>query len=102
MKISNNIVKNYTDFPIHAKEHFTEKASSNKNYSFDVVTIQSDRRQIEERKFAEAVSKELISNMKNTASEEKLQGLQNQVALGTYRIDTSAIASKILLMSEDE
>lgn len=99
MKIStNNIFKNYTGLPIHTKEHFTEKASSNKDHKFDVITIQSNRRQIEERAFAESVSKELISNLDNTASEEKLQNLQNQIALGTYRIDSQAIASKILLV----
>lgn len=99
MKIStNNILKNYTDLPIHTTEYFADKISSNKNQKFDVITIQSNRRQIEERTFAEAVSKELHSAVNATASEEKLQNLQNQIQLGNYQIDTHALASKILLV----
>lgn len=99
MKISTNtLVKSYGSLPIHTKEHFTETASLTKDHNFDVLTIQSNRREIEERTFAEAVSKELISDLKQISSEEKLQNLQNQIALGTYQIDTQAIASKILLV----
>lgn len=98
MKIfTNNIFKNYTDLPLHTKEHTPENVALNVNHKFDVITIQSDRRQIEERTFAEKLSKELMSDVKQTASDEKVADLQNQIALGTYQVDTNAIASKILL-----
>lgn len=99
MKIfTNPVLKNYGDVSLHTKEHSTDIVSSNSSHKFDVITIQSNKRQIEERTFAEALSKEVISDIKDTASEEKLNDLKNQIALGTYQIDTNALVSKILLV----
>lgn len=99
MKIfTNNIMNNHTDVRFHPKESSAHSAVSNEEHSFDAIIIQSDPRQIEERTFAKAVSTQLSSEIKKTASAEKINGLKNQISAHTYPIDAQAIASKILLV----
>lgn len=62
------------------------------------MIIQSNPRQIEEHTFAESVSRQLSAGMTETASDEKVQDLKNQVAEHKYQIDAYAIASRILLV----
>lgn len=102
MKITlNNPVKNYADLRHYAKDNAASYAASNKGHNFDAITIQSNRRQIEERTFAESVARKLSSEVSKTASDEKLQNLRDQVTSHSYRVDTHAVASKILLVQED-
>ncbi len=99
MKVSiNNIINNYTDLRPHAKGGSAPLSSSNDGHSFDAVIIKSNPRQIEEHTFAKSISRQLASEVKNTASEEKIKSLQDQVASHTYQIDTYAIASRMLLL----
>lgn len=99
MKINtNSIIKNYPDLRIHTKENSAPSAASNDGHSFDALIIQSDPRQIEEHTFADSVSRNLSSEIRNVASAEKVQELQKQVAENTYSIDARAIASRILLV----
>lgn len=97
MKIStNNIFKNYNDLQLHTKGNLVDGAASNDTHKFDVITIHSNPRQIEERTFADSAAREVSSQMKETVPDEKLQNLHSQIALGIYQIDTHAIASKML------
>ena len=99
MKVSiNNIMNNYTDLRPHTKGGSTPSASANDGHSFDAVIIKSNPRQIEEHTFAKSVSQRLSSEIRYTASEERIKGLQDQVASHTYQIDTYAIASRMLLL----
>ncbi len=101
MKISiNHLVRNYTDVNMHTKETSATRSISNTGHNFDALTIQSDPRQIEERTFSEAVSKQLLHAVSGNVSEEKVNNLQTQVAAGAYHIDSRSIASKILLLGE--
>lgn len=101
MKISvNHLMRNYTDLNVYAKESSTANAVPNTGHKFDAITIQSNRRQIEERTFAESISKQLFADVTNPVPEENVDGLKAQVAAGTYRIDSRAIASRILLFGE--
>ncbi|MCI8639974.1 MAG: flagellar biosynthesis anti-sigma factor FlgM [Coprococcus sp.] len=99
MKVSiNNIMNNYTDLRPHTKGGSAPLPSSNDGHSFDAIIIKSNPRQIEEHTFAKSVSQKLSSEVKNTASEERIKNLQDQVAAHTYQIDTYAIASRMLLL----
>ena len=99
MKITtNNVMKSYPDLRIHTKENPASSAVSSDGHSFDALIIQSNPRQIEEHTFAESVSRQLSSEMSDTASAEKVQDLKNKVAEHTYQIDAYAIASRILLV----
>lgn len=101
MKISiNHLVRNYTDLGHHTKETSAAYAVSNTGHKFDAITIQSNPRQIEERTFAEAVSRQLSAEVSNSVSEEKVNLLKAQVTSGAYQIDAHAIASNILLLGE--
>lgn len=101
MKISiNHLIRNYTDVNMHTKGTSAVHSISNTGHNFDAIIIQSDPRQVEERTFSEAVSKELLHAVSDDVSEEKVNSLQLQVAAGTYHIDSRSIASKILLLGE--
>lgn len=99
MKITtNNVINNFTDRRIHTKENSAPSVISNDGHNFDAVIIKSDPRQIEERTFAKAVAQRLSSEIKDTASADKIQSLQNQVASNTYHVDAHAIAARMLLL----
>ncbi len=99
MKITtNNVINNFTDRRIHTKDNSAPSVISNDGHNFDAVIIKSDPRQIEERTFAKAVAQRLSSEIKDTASADKIQGLQNQVASNTYHVDAHAIAARMLLL----
>ena len=99
MKITtNNVMNNFTDRRIHTKDNSAPSVISNDGHNFDAVIIKSDPRQIEERTFAKAVAQRLSSEMKDTASADKIRSLQNQVASNTYHVDAHAIAARMLLL----
>lgn len=99
MKIStNNVINNFTDLRIHTKENSAPPVVSNDGHNFDAVIIQSDPRQIEEHTFAKSLSRQLSSEVKNTASADKVQNLRDRIAAHTYHIDTHAIAARMLLL----
>lgn len=99
MKITtNNVINNFTDRRIHTKDNSAPSVISNDGHNFDAVIIKSDPRQIEERTFAKAVAQRLSSEIKDTASVDKIRSLQNQVASNTYYVDAHAIAARMLLL----
>lgn len=99
MKITtNNVMNNFTDRRIHTKDNSAPSVISNDGHNFDAVIIKSDPRQIEERTFAKAVAQRLSSEIKDTASADKIRSLQNQVASNTYHVDAHAIAARMLLL----
>lgn len=101
MKIyTDNVLKNYGEFRLSSKENHVSDASSGVSHKFDAITIQSDPRKIEEHAFAQAVSREISSEVAKTASDEKIAALKEQIASQNYQIDPYAIASRILLIGE--
>lgn len=99
MKITtNNVINNFTDRRIHTKDNSAPSVISNDGHNFDAVIIKSDPVQIEERTFAKAVAQRLSSEIKDTASADKIRSLQNQVASNTYHVDAHAIAARMLLL----
>lgn len=99
MKITNNnVINNYPDLRFRTKENPAPSAVPRDGHSFDAIIIQSDPRKIEEHNFAKSVSGQLSSEIRSSASPEKIQDLQRQIADHTYQIDAYAIASRMLLV----
>ncbi|MCI8293111.1 MAG: flagellar biosynthesis anti-sigma factor FlgM [Hespellia sp.] len=99
MKIStNNVINNYTDLRLHTKDNSVPGPVSDGGRSYDAIIIQSDPKEIEEHHFAKSLSHQISSEIRNTASADKIQNLQNQVHAQTYQIDPHAIAAKMLLV----
>lgn len=98
MKISiGTIVNNHTDLRSVSRNASGTSIAPNNGHSFDAVIIKSNPRQIEERTFAKTLSGEISSEVRETASPEKVQDLRQQVAEGRYAVDAYAVASRILL-----
>lgn len=81
--------------PVKTESKATAKSVSGKN--FDEVMIHSNKRQIEEKKFAESLSKEALSQISQPVPESKLESLKNAVSEGLYHVDADQVASRILL-----
>ena len=99
MKISNanNLTPGYAGLSIRTKGHSSSSLPKNDEKSFDAISIQSEPRQIAERTFAAAISKELASDVRIPVSDARLK---EQISSHTYKIDASAIASRMLLCKE--
>ena len=70
------------------------------NGNYDAITIQSSSRQIQEKTFSEALSRQVVSETGQGASPEKVAAVKKQVEEGTYQIDPYMIASRMLLSGE--
>lgn len=98
MKISiGTILNNHTDLRSVSRNAPGTSITPGSGHSYDAVIIKSNPRQIEEHTFAKAISKELSAEVKETASQEKVRDLRQQVAEGRYSVDAYAVASRILL-----
>lgn len=102
MKISNNnLLTTYKELNPRSNSWSDFASAKSGEKKFDAVSIRSTPRQIAEKTFVASVSRELSAQVAVTASEDKLQQLKEQISSHTYQIDTSAIASKMLLTKED-
>lgn len=98
MKVYLNSINNkYQGTKINHKSSVkTEEIKENKVRKFDELIIQSSPRQIQERTMEESMTKAVACDVRVSKSEEQLEELKNRIAEGTYTVDVSAIASKIL------
>lgn len=76
------------------------KASSGTKGNYDALTIQSSSRQIQEKTFSEALSKQIVSDANQGAHPSRVEAIKQQVESGTYRIDPYVIASRMLVSGE--
>lgn len=98
MKISiGTILNNHTELRSVSRNASGNSIIPESGHKYDAVIIKSNPRQIEEHTFAKAVSQKLSAEVKETASPEKIQDLQQQVADGRYSVDAYAVAAKMLL-----
>lgn len=105
MKISFNNKShkiNQPSQPFQAKHNNDGAEAPKTPKSFDTVSIQSNPSITAERKFAASLSSEIISQVRQPSSPDKVYSLQEKVTLGEYRPDPEKIASRILLSGEDE
>lgn len=105
MKISfnnNNHKINSSKQPLQGQnKNNTQDAIKGQN-NFDTISIQSNPSIMAERKFAASLTSEIISQVRQPSSQDKINALQKKVAAGQYHPDPQKIASKILLIGEDE
>lgn len=103
MKISIDKIMSYHNTVSNTKRAAgKEKTAAVSGRNFDEIMIHTSARKVEESQFADQVSRKLMSSVMEDTPQEKIQALKEQVENGTYTIDTGAIASKILLQSEEQ
>ena len=99
MKITLNNISPYRMETVgHARTD--GKVSGGPKGNYDALTIQSSSRQIQEKTFSEALSKQGVSDARQGAPADKVEAVRRQVEAGTYRIDPYAIASRMLVSGE--
>ena len=101
MKISIDKMANYYSNVQNTKKPANnEKMPQTTGRNFDEILIQTSSRKVEESQFVDHVSKSLLASVTAETSEDKIDMLKNQAEQGLYRIDSGAIASKILLQED--
>ena len=99
MKISLNNISPYRMETLgHTRAD--SRVSGGPKGNYDALTIQSSSRQIQEKTFSEALSKQVVSDARQGAPADKVEAVRRQVEAGTYRIDPYAIASRMLVSGE--
>ncbi|HCD44422.1 MAG TPA: hypothetical protein DEQ64_11935 [Lachnoclostridium sp.] len=71
-------------------------SESGKN-NYDEITIRSAPQEAMDSKFISTLKNALMKEIKQTASEEKLDSLRQKIEDGTYQVDANKIAERILL-----
>lgn len=71
-------------------------SESGKN-NYDEITIRSSPQEAMDSKFISTLKNALMKEIKQTASEEKLDLLRQKIEDGTYQVDANKIAERILL-----
>lgn len=101
MKISLNSINPFRPETVgFSKTDSKVSAGAKESGNYDAITIQSSSRQIQEKTFSETLSRRITSEVKQETSPERVEALKQQVALGTYKIDPYAIASRMLMTGE--
>ncbi|WP_349946696.1 flagellar biosynthesis anti-sigma factor FlgM [Lacrimispora sp. BS-2] len=71
-------------------------SESGKN-NYDAITIRSAPQEAMDSKFISTLKDALMKEIKQTASEEKLECLRRKIEDGTYQVNANKIAERILL-----
>lgn len=102
MKVSIDKISNYYNTLPNARKMGDKGSSSSiTERNFDEIVIHTSARKVEESQFTDQLSRKLMAGLREPASQDKLTALRQQAEQGTYRIDSDAIASRILLQAED-
>ena len=102
MNISNaiNLTPGYAGLSNRTKGLSSSSLPKTDETSLDATSIQFEPRKIAEQTFAAAISKELASDVRIPVSAARLNELKEQISSPTYKIDASAIATRMLLCKE--
>ena len=84
----------------HTRSDSRVQSGAKGNGNYDAITIHSSARQIQEKTFSEALSRQVVSEAGQGASPEKVAAVKRQVEEGTYHVDPYLIASRMLLSGE--
>ncbi len=84
----------------YARSDSKVQSGTRGNGNYDAITIQSSSRQIKEKTFSEALSRQVVSEAGQGASPEKVAAVKRQVEEGTYHVDPYLAASRMLLAGE--
>lgn len=99
MKITLNNISPYR-MEIAGHTRTEGKISGGVKGNYDALTIQSSSRQIQEKTFSEALSKQVVSEAGQGTPANKVEAIKQQVEAGTYQIDPYLIASRMLVSGE--
>lgn len=72
-------------------------ASESSKNKYDEITIRSASPEEIDSKFASTLKNLMVKEIKQPASEEKLDLLKQRIENGTYQVDANKLAEKILL-----
>ena len=99
MRISSNYFNTlYNTSQIRQNQDSTGvTASESGKTNYDAITIRSVSQEEMDSKFASTMKNLVIKEVKQPASEEKLDTLKQRIADGTYQVDANRIAERILL-----
>ena len=99
MKISLNNISPYRMETL-GQTRADSRVSGGPKGNYDALTIQSSSRQIQEKTFSEALSRQVVSDARQGAPADKVESIKRQVEAGTYQIDPYLIASRMLVSGE--
>lgn len=75
----------------------------NKEKNFDAIRISSEgEAALEETEFIKTLSAKISAEVRQEVPGEKVDSLKEKIAAGTYEIDVTAIAARILLEGKGE
>lgn len=97
MKISINNLSNYRPAPKEITKANSGVCRSQNSHNFDGITIQTNSILSPEKAFQNQLVQKLSLEVRQPASEKKIEDLKEQIARGTYEIDINAIADRIML-----
>lgn len=81
------------------KEQGTSSSSSAADgHNYDSITISSAPQQTPETSFRERMASRISLETRQSASPQKLDQIQSQIQSGTYVVDSSLIADRLLSM----
>ncbi len=61
----------------------------------DKIAIHADSRQIAEKEFARRIADEILLETRRDTPCERVSGLEERIAAGTYQVDAAAVVEKI-------
>lgn len=99
MKISNNYynLQSSINNQKKASQPSFNNVLNTKSKNCDQIIISSKAKQSNSDSFVENLTNNICEEVKTPASSEKLEGLANDIANGTYKIDIDEIVKKMLL-----
>lgn len=101
MKITLNNINPYRmEAAGHTRTDARISSGTKGNGNYDALTIQSSSRQIQEKTFSDALSRQVVSDAREGAPADKVENLRQQVEAGTYQIDPYMIAARMLVSGE--
>ncbi len=75
----------------------SEKVPTNER-NFDKIVIQSNQRQIEEKKFSEGLINQVLTAARGEVSDERVDLLASRIEQGQYVVSKEKIANRILAL----
>ncbi|RFZ80393.1 flagellar biosynthesis anti-sigma factor FlgM [Lacrimispora amygdalina] len=97
MRISSNYLNTlYNTSMIRQNQDSSSPAYESAKTNYDEITIRSASLEDMDSKFAATLKNMLMNEIKNPASDEKLNQLKERMESGTYQVDANKIAEKIL------
>ncbi len=96
--IVDHISNRFTNTIGQNKKTVKEEGVQRKSGQFDEILISSGEQSVEEKVMIGDLSKKIVSSVRRETDADKIHRLKQQIADGTYSIDASVIADKILFV----